>query len=180
MKWLEKWKSWQELPAKKKISYLCILLLAAVVILLYISTWNPRSERNGIPQREQGEDLEEKLRSVLSKVDGAGEVDVIINYESGTELVPALSETVKTSTDRNGDVSSETTDRNSEVATIRESGDTAALIVKEIQPGVRGVLVVAQGAGDIRVRLQLLEAVQTFLNIDTDKVEVLKMYDTDR
>ena len=170
MKWLEKWKSWQELPAKKKISYLCILLLAAVVILLYISTWNPRSERNGIPQREQGED----------KVDGAGEVDVIINYESGTELVPALSETVKTSTDRNGDVSSETTDRNSEIATIRESGDTAALIVKEIQPGVRGVLVVAQGAGDIRVRLQLLEAVQTFLNIGTDKVEVLKMYDTDR
>ena len=43
---------------------------------------------------------------------------------------------------------------------------------------VRGVLVVAEGAGDIGVRVKLLEAVQTFLAIDGDKVEVLKMEHT--
>ena len=43
---------------------------------------------------------------------------------------------------------------------------------------MRGVIIVAEGAGDIGVRLQLLEAVQTFLDVSAEKVEVLKMNHT--
>lgn len=40
---------------------------------------------------------------------------------------------------------------------------------------VRGVIVVAQGAADISVRLKLQAAVQAVLGVEADKVEVLEM-----
>ena len=40
-------------------------------------------------------------------------------------------------------------------------------------PSIVGVVVVAQGAGDMRVRLELVRAVQTLLNIPASAVEVL-------
>ena len=49
------------------------------------------------------------------------------------------------------------------------------MIIREDQPEVRGVIVVAQGAGDIGVRMDLLHAVTTLLGVDADKVEILKM-----
>ncbi len=49
--------------------------------------------------------------------------------------------------------------------------------MREDQPKVRGVIVVAQGAGDIGVRMNLLNAVKTLLNVEADKVEILKMAD---
>ena len=109
---------------------------------------------------------------------GAGRVDVVINYESSAELVPAMSEQNKSSTNESEGSSSSTQNESRDIATVKEGSDTSAFIIKEIQPVVRGVLVVAEGAGDIGVRVKLLEAVQTFLAIDGDKVEVLKMEHT--
>ena len=51
--------------------------------------------------------------------------------------------------------------------------------MKENQPEVRGVIVVAQGAEDISVRMNLLNAVTTLLNVSADKVEILKMNQQD-
>ena len=46
---------------------------------------------------------------------------------------------------------------------------------KENSPEIKGVIVVAEGADDIAVRLNLLSAVQTILDISPDKVNVYKM-----
>ena len=48
-----------------------------------------------------------------------------------------------------------------------------ALIIKENQPKVRGVIVIAQGAQDIGVRNGILSAVMTLLDVTADKVEIL-------
>ncbi|PWL49128.1 MAG: hypothetical protein DBY39_01885 [Clostridiales bacterium] len=169
-------------PAKKKIQYLAIALIMAVVLLLYFSTLTSDGEKQQQREQVQAEqttaEIEDKLKVILSKVDGAGEVDVVINYESSSELVPAMSEQSNTSSNQSETTSSETKNENRDIATIKEGGDTSALIIKEIQPVVRGVIIVAEGAGDIGVRLQLLEAVQTFLDVSAEKVEVLKMNHT--
>ena len=48
-------------------------------------------------------------------------------------------------------------------------------IVREDLPQVRGVVVVAKGAGNIGVRQKLLSAACTLLGVSQDKVEVLSM-----
>ena len=182
MKIKEMLKTLAETPAKKKIQYLIMILIVAIILLLYFSTLTSGNEKKEVVeelQTEQNiEDIEQKLKTILSKVEGAGEVDVVINYESSAELVPALSEQNNVSSNQSDNSSSETTNESKDIATIKEGSDVSALIIKEIQPVVRGVIIVAEGAGDIGVRLQLLEAVQTFLDVSAEKVEVLKMNDT--
>ena len=47
------------------------------------------------------------------------------------------------------------------------------LIVKQNMPAVRGVLVVAEGAEDIRVRTEMLNAVAALMDISMDQIEIL-------
>ena len=48
-------------------------------------------------------------------------------------------------------------------------------MLTEVQPLVRGVIVVAEGAEDIAVKLNLQYAVKTVLGIDDDCIEVFEM-----
>ena len=64
------------------------------------------------------------------------------------------------------------------VASRRKSEEVAsvsgeALIIKENQPKVRGVIVIAEGASSIAVRNSILSAVMTLLDVTADKVEIL-------
>ena len=45
----------------------------------------------------------------------------------------------------------------------------------EKMPQVRGVIVVAEGAGDISVRMKLQSAVQAVLGVEASGIEVLEM-----
>lgn len=169
------------LSAKKKTQYLIMIIVIAMILLIYFSTFGSSGNKKDAGGGEvttladSTQQLEEKLVNILSKIEGAGEVDVIIHYESTAEQVPAFSEdTTDTSSSNNGGESS-TKSQKSDVAKVQGSSGSDALIIKEIAPEVRGVVVVAQGAGNISVRLNLLEAVTTLLDVPKEKVEVLKM-----
>ncbi len=56
-----------------------------------------------------------------------------------------------------------------QVVTNSEGG---MIVLKEIKPKVKGVIVVAQGAEDIEVKEMLYEAVKTVLGISGNRVEV--------
>ena len=45
----------------------------------------------------------------------------------------------------------------------------------EKKPKIRGVIVVAEGASDIGVKLNLYNAVQTVLQVEASKVDVFEM-----
>jgi len=171
----------KELSSKKKTQYLAIILIIAIILTLYFSSLQPATTQPQ-PQAKESQaepaintDIENRLKGILSKVEGAGSVDVVINYESTAEKVPALSEDKQQSTTNEDGRNSETTSEKTDIATVQGSGSSEALIIKENQPEVRGVVVVAEGAGDIGVRMNLLSAVTTLLNITADKVEILKM-----
>lgn len=176
------------LNAKKKTQYLAVLLVVAIILAIYFSSLDTGGAKKTDDKAEAGApaetissdtEIEDRLKRVLSKVDGVGDVDVIINYESTAERVPAFSEDRQVSKSDSQDTSSETTSEKSDIATVQGNGASEALIVKENQPEVRGVIVVAQGAEDISVRMNLLNAVTTLLNVSADKVEILKMNQQD-
>lgn len=59
---------------------------------------------------------------------------------------------------------------------VSESADTAqAFSASENTAKVQGVVIVAEGADDLRVALELAGAAQALLGVDADKIQVLKM-----
>ncbi len=175
--------SFKKLDTKKKIQYVAILLLVVIILTIYFSSFNSGKvkETPAQPVKEavQGEDLEAKLEDILSSIEGAGRVDVFITYESTPEIVPAISENKQTSSTTNAGESGTSTvnteNTQSNVVTISGSGGTSALVLRENSPKVMGVIVVAEGADDIGVKLNLLRAVETVLNVSPDRVDVYKM-----
>jgi stage III sporulation protein AG len=124
-------------------------------------------------------EMENKLQAILSKIKGAGKVDVMITFYSGNEYIPAVdvntSENSTQEKDKEGGsrVVKQTDIENS---TIYEEVDGAKkpFIIKEILPKVKGVVVVADGAEDAEVKANLAKATEALLDIAAHKIQVFE------
>lgn len=159
-------------------------LILTMVVLFIISPGGEKAESTGddtVKQYEQSdiEALEERLESILGSIRGAGRVRVMITYDTSSRLVPAMSTDVQSGTTENtsgeSQSVSETRTESSRPATISGSGGTETIVLTEIEPTVRGVIVTAEGAADVSVRLKLSNAVMTVLGISADRIEVFEM-----
>jgi len=163
-----------------------IVLVAAVVLLIYFS--NPFGDllKSEEPIKQEvlssdglNGDLEASMAKKLSMIQGAGRVEVIISYEYSKELVPVYIEDIQTSIIEDKGTDSESLSRTenhqSEIVTMNDNSADSALIIKEKSAVVGGVVVIAEGAFDVRVKLDLLNAVSTLLNISPDQIEVYQM-----
>jgi stage III sporulation protein AG len=122
--------------------------------------------------------LENDLSSILSKILGAGKVSVMITLKSGAEIIPAkdesISDKVTNEKDTSGGtrVTNENTTDDKVVFAAAQGGNTKPLIIKEINPEIMGVIVVAEGAKDSKIKLEISRAVQTVLDIPAYRVTV--------
>lgn len=176
-----------KIPGNKRTQYLIIIVMIAVILAIYFSTFTTddtakpeATVSDAIIKSETAQlDLNGQMENILSSIDGAGAVRVMITYESGTEIVPATSENTETTTtndESDGTTKiSETERKQTDIVTVQDQSNSTALVLKEKMPEVKGVLVIAEGAGDIGVKMDLLRAVQTLLNISADKVDVFEM-----
>ena len=122
-------------------------------------------------------EMETKLQAILSKISGAGKVDVMITFYTGNEFVPAVD--VNTSENNTQEKDKEGGSRvvkqtDKENSTIYEEvdGSKKPFIVKEILPRVKGVVIVADGAADAEVKANLAKATEALLDIATHKIQV--------
>ena len=176
---------------------LLILLLSGVLLLvitLPVSDGSGESERSGAAGEQSGgvlsgeedyaEYMERKLKDVLSKVSGVGEVEVMVTLRSTSEKVVEKDEEKEseTVTGQDSQGGTRTTSRNSSSGTtvFGEDGSGTSsgqepYVTKELTPIVEGVVVIAQG-GDEPVTVQnITEAVQALFNVDTHKIKVMKL-----
>lgn len=143
----------------KKGVMLLVLMFFGIVAIVSIST-----EKNG-GSRIQQNDIEKKLATIISNIEGVESADVMITYESTSRKVPATQGALTT-----------ITGENTEGTTKFLQGTMGnTLIVTELEPEIRGVVVVAKGADDYMVKIDIIDAVKTVLNVSSDKVEVLNM-----
>ncbi|MBE5785709.1 MAG: hypothetical protein E7330_07935 [Clostridiales bacterium] len=124
-------------------------------------------------------ETEERLRMVLSCIRGAGRVEVMVTYETGTEIVPAMKTDTETDYTENFGADSESVKQSSTISsqpvTFSTEKGNKALVLAEKEPAIRGVIVIAEGAGDIAVRIDLQNAVKTVLGVDVSRIEVFEM-----
>lgn len=168
-----------------------ILTLAAVgAILIFMGGFmgtgtgkkkqtEPKTENTVAASGERS--LEDRLKSILSKVDGAGRVDVLITVKSGREIVAATEQiredTATGETASDGDKRNIKSGKEESKYVILENSDGSdePLILKELEPEIEGVIIVAEGGGDIIVKNSLISAANAALGVPAHKIEVLKM-----
>lgn len=119
--------------------------------------------------------LEKKLANILSKLEGVGEVNVMVTLENSVEKITATNTTKSTENIVENDGEGGTRQVQREDLTMQvvtRGSDGSLLVVKEIKPKVLGVIVIAEGVDDPEVKEKLYEAVKTVLGITGNKVQV--------
>ena len=125
-------------------------------------------------------DMEQKLKYILSQVQGAGKVEVMITYSTGKENIPAYdTKTSESNTDEKDSGGgtrkiSQSSSDSTMVFESSENGEKTPVIIKEIEPVVKGVLIVAEGSSDPQVREKLNRAVQVLLDIPVHRIQVIE------
>ena len=119
------------------------------------------------PVSDSAKQLEARLESILSGMAGVGKVRVMLTFDRTEEQVLAM----------NGkSVSGESgTSSEQRPMTVSQGGKESPVVLTEVLPRVRGVIVIAEGAGNIAVKLNISSAVSTVLGIDEKCVEVFVM-----
>lgn len=165
----------------KKMSVIIYIIVALVIIVLYIAASKPSKIENEDKKIERDvfttetDSMEKKLAETLSKIRGAGEVKVMITYDTSSELVPAMSTQRQSSGSNNSGASTTNETESNQIATVTAGGEQQPVVITEIQPKVRGVIVIAEGAADISVKMNLAYATATVLGIEQDYIEVFEM-----
>lgn len=173
MKWLEKIKQikhWEIYAA-----------VTVVVVMLGIYLSSMRGNHNSTKQTDPvtavtqndssyASQLETKLQNVLSCIAGAGHVVVMVmtDGEGTAELAYDIQEKNVTQTGANSqEVKTTTVDKN----VVTKNGSPVVLWTNP--PKIIGIVVVATGASDVGVRLNLLHAVQTMLGENHVPIQIL-------
>ncbi|WP_129722200.1 stage III sporulation protein AG [Xylanivirga thermophila] len=180
----------------KNIEIVIAILIMAVIIAIFTSSINTSSYNINDKHKDQNTtkqtsienqntqnpivEQEVRLQEKLSAIKGAGKVEVMITYKSSKEVITATntmeSNTTTQEEDSNGGNRKVTqSDINSQAVTMNDGNGAKPLIIKELEPEIKGVIVIAEGANDINVKMQLLRAVQTVLGVNADQVDVFVM-----
>ena len=140
-----------------KVLEVAVVLPLAVVVAAVIFCAVRGGGEEAPSSQEYADVLGGRLASILSQIEGAGEVDVLVTVESDGEKVIATETTVE---------------EDGTVVTVPVFSGGEVVVLEEKNPAITGVLIVAEGANNLDVRFSLLEAAASVLNINQSIIKV--------
>lgn len=169
------------------------ILLCVGLILFFLSSGLFNSNKNTTPtnsssikiseedQQSYESAMEKRLKNILSKVNGAGNVEVMLTISYGKEIVLADDTVLDQSTSQEKDSTGGTRDNTTysqqkkTVMYTPQNGKSEPVILKEIEPKIEGIIIVSEGGDNIEVQSNLIKAAQALFNIPAHKIQVFKM-----
>lgn len=130
------------------------------------------------------ENMEERVKKILEKVEGIGEVDIMITLKSSKEQVtlkdtPTSQETTKETDSTGGErENTKTQTEENSVYIKKENGEQSPYVTKELEPAIEGVVVIAEGGGDTKVINEIMDAMEVLFSVPVHKIKVMKMGDS--
>ena len=151
----------------KKYRYVFLVLLIGISLMLLPKQTTVKKDLQ-VHTEEKTVSINDQLSDILSKVKGAGDVQVLLTLQAGEETRYQLDEVT------------EVTEQGSstKVSTIILSNmdkQQAGLVRQVIPPIYKGAVVVCQGGDDPSVKLAITEAVSKVTGLGADRISVLKM-----
>ena len=183
----------------RNLSVVCLILIFILIFMNVVgssSSFNKKItsiSNNGSKENSTdvsndkamtSDDYEEKqkvdLINILKKMNGVGDVDVMITFENGEEKVPAYDKTEQKSTTEENDtqggkrVNNQNND-NSKVVMTQNDGKNEPFILTTYKPKIVGIVIVAEGAENSKTKYEIEQAVAKLYNLSLDKVNVYSM-----
>lgn len=151
----------------KEYRYVLLVLFLGIVLMLLPQS-KAAEEGNKetlVPETVAEESLQEQLEQLLSIVQGAGKVRVLLTEAAGERVIYQT----------DGEENSQNTKRTDTVI-LSDSGRAESGLVQQILPPTyQGAVILCQGADSAAVRLALIEAVSNATGLTSDRISVLKM-----
>jgi stage III sporulation protein AG len=193
----------KEKSEKNYITNLFILLLIGVLLAVLSNTFKDKSvaasnsssenvknieenastaaskEQDEVIAKEEAE-VERKLKDTLENIQGVGKVKVMIYFKGGEEQIPAININDSTSLTEEKDTDGGTrkiTQKNDgrTIVMMNTDNGTKPFVVKKYKPEVTGVCVVAEGAENNLIKLQIHKAVVNLFGLKENQVNVYSM-----
>lgn len=149
-------------PFWNRYKYVALVVAVGIVLMLLPSAKKEQNHEGTTQEvtHQTESNLAEELEQILSRIDGAGEVSVLLSVAAGEETVYQQDENI----DASGSVRKETV-----IA-------ANSALTKQVKPErYQGAIIVCQGGGRPEVRLSIIEAVANVTGLGTDRITVLKM-----
>lgn len=188
----------EKIAKNKKIAPLVIIVLVLILAsfsLSYLQDVNniSKSEKNNLNgnvedsftevptidhEYEQAETKE--LKDILTKIDGVGEVEVKLRFGGSEIKIPATDKDSKQSKTEEKDseggerVNSEITGGDKVVMKNDDNGNSP-YILETKKPRVIGVMVVAQGAENSKIKYEISKAISSLYDISLEDVNIFPM-----
>lgn len=126
------------------------------------------------------EKLKRELADILSQMEGVGKVSVMIYFNGGSESLPAMNinDTSKKTDEKDNQGGTRTTiesTKNESIVVINDANSSKPFIVKQLNPSIAGVIVVAEGADNAEIKEKIHNAVKTALSLSSNRVTVMPM-----
>lgn len=167
----------KKLKSIKHIEIIIVVIFILILLLIcfsgngvfgFLKTKSTVSETQSsatyINTTEYVSSVETKLENLLSMIKDAGNVKVMVSIDSSVELKFATDEVITT----NG----QKTETETKIILVEVNGKKQPVIVSEKLPNVTGVVVVSSGASNTKVKLDIINAIQTLLNIDSSQIQI--------
>lgn len=162
----------------KKLLLIIAVAFAGICALL-LSELLPEREKiqktqaeTSAAQTDYAADIEARLADIISSIEGAGRVKVMVTLESSGEEIYLRDRSLSSSSGENSGISS---DEVNKYIIIDNGEGESGIVAKVISPKIRGVAVVCDGAGSNLVRGAVVDTVTALLNISSARVSVTKM-----
>ncbi len=132
---------------------------------------------NSQPLPDYQSSIQKDLKAILGQVEGVGNVDVMITFESleTKEIAYNTQESNNTTTENDnqgGERVIEESQTNLNAIMVNKDGSNEPLILTENYPSIKGVIVVADGASNPDIKYNLLKCVQNVLDLPSHKVMI--------
>lgn len=153
-----------------KYKYALAVLLIGLLLMMIPTRQSVMGTRNEAetPEVQQSTDPAAELSEILSGIEGAGTVKVMLAVSEG-ERTHYQTDTTYTQSETNTNTKSQT------ILITDSNRNQSGLIHRKDPPVYRGAVILAQGADDPTVRLAIVDAVSKVTGLGADKISVQKM-----
>ena len=148
LSFLDNLKIVKKIKQNKHIGLIVVVIFVLILLLILFGNFNFNTSKMEMLETstystyyQYAETLENKLKNVLGKIKGVGNIEVMVSLDNNSI----------------------------NVSNSNTSSDEQSV---EILPNISGVVIVSSGASDINVKLKLLTATQTLLDIAQNKIQI--------
>ena len=151
----------------KKMLIISAAICTGILLILLSALPNKKSQNNEKTRLESYiEETEKRLSHTISQIDGAGSTEVFITTENTFETVYASNASI------NENTQGKTTEKSLAYSAGSSYSSSQPVIVKELCPDIKGVLIVCVGGKYQQISREIKKAVSTALGISPNKIHV--------